>query len=89
MNKDALLGGGVLGILLDGVFNSFNLIFGSLDLLMGSVDILYPIILVLNRLSINFGWLDQDLITNLVLVISVLYLIHLSLRLKRRVQNET
>ena len=86
--KDALAGSGLLTVLADGLFNSFDLVIGSVDLLMGNVDLLYPIILVLNRLSPSLEWLDQDLVMNLMVVIGVLYLVHLLLKLTERVKDE-
>ena len=86
--KEGILGSGALTVIADGLLNSFDLIFGSIDLLMGSVDLLYPIIIVLNRIAPSLGWLDQQLLTNLMLVIALLYLVHLINKLRKRLTND-
>ena len=86
--KDALLGSGALGILADGFLNGFDLILGSFDLLMGSVDILYPLALVATRVAPSFEWLDESLVTNVMLFIAALYAVHLLNKLRKRIQND-
>ncbi|UWG47041.1 hypothetical protein HSRCO_0747 [Halanaeroarchaeum sp. HSR-CO] len=86
--KDTLLGGGAVGLLLDATLNSFDLLLGSFDLLLGSVDLLYPMVIVGSRIAPALDWLDESLMTDLMLVVASLYLLHLTLRLKRRYTNE-
>ncbi|MDR5657291.1 hypothetical protein RH831_08870 [Halodesulfurarchaeum sp. HSR-GB] len=86
--KDGLLGGGALGVLADVTLNGADLIFGSFDLVMGSVDLLYPAMAVLARIAPDVGWLDQALVTDLLVVIAILYLVHLINRLRQRLKND-
>ena len=86
--KDGLLGGGALGVLADATLNSADLIFGSFDLVMGSVDLLYPAMAVLARIAPSVGWLDQTLVTDLMVAIAMLYLVHLINRLRQRLKND-
>lgn len=88
--KDKILGSGALAILLDALLNSFDLLFMLLDVLMGSIDVLFSMTVVTSGyLAPNLDWLDEQLMTNVLVVVAMLYLLHLSMRFKRRVQDET
>ncbi|MFW5905850.1 MAG: hypothetical protein ACOCUO_03305 [archaeon] len=85
--KDGLIGSGALGVLADATLNGADLIFGSLDLVMESIDLLYPATVALNQLAPNVGWIDQTLVTDVMVVIALLYLVHLVNRLRKRLKN--
>lgn len=88
--KDALLGGGALGIAFDATLNSFDVILSGVDILLGSSDVLFTIFVVLNgSVAPNLDWLSEDLMRNLLLLAALLYLVHLSMKLKRRLENES
>lgn len=81
MAKEKLLGSGALVVLIDAGFNSF-------DLILSVVDVLFPMVaLVSNQLAPEIGWLNQELMQNLLIVVALLYLVHLSEKLYRRLRN--
>lgn len=79
--KNALLGSGALAVLLDATINSF-------DLVLTVVDVVFPMVAVTSSyLAPNLDWLSEATMSKLVVFFALLYLVHLSLKLKRRIQN--
>lgn len=79
--EETLAGTGALAVLLDATLNSF-------DLIISVVDVVFPIVALLDGyLAPYLGWMSEEVTTKLLLLVSLLYLVHLTLKLKRRIQD--
>ena len=79
-----LLFGGTSGVVL------FDVLLNSADLLLAVSDTLFSLMVVVSGyLGPEIGWLDEELMTRLLIAVAVLYVINLLITIIGEITNET